>query len=205
MSDTFLLARRLGRILTGMKYLYLLAVPLVLVISAYFIVKWNSTTNIADMWSRDTQAKNTQRDGGKVSDMPAASLDMLKLRQTHKLRPLTEQEDGKHIQDLPKGVFGFSMCSVNSLSARRGNTSSLEIHKHYDGIVYYVGYASDEDIEKYVTRQKHFHILTSPHSAEKGSTLFEIPVEFVSKCEERPLKDGYLFDLYVTAIPELQS
>lgn len=188
-----------------MKYLFLIAALLVLVISAYLIAKWNSTTNFADMWGMDTQAKNAQRDVGKLTDIQAASPEMLKLRQAHRLRPLTEQEDGKHIRDLPNGIFGFSMCSVNSLSARRGNTSSLEIHKHYDGIVYYVGYASDEDIEKYLTRQKHFHILTSPHSTEKCSSLFEIPVEFVSKCEERPLKAGYLFDLYVTAIPELQS
>lgn len=189
-----------------MKYLYLIAVLLVLVVSAYLIARWNVSTNFADiMWGRDTQAKNAQRDVGKLPDIHAASPDMLRLRQAHKLRPLTEQEDGKHIQDLPNGVFGFSMCSVDSLSARRGNTSSLEIHKHYDGIVYYVGYASDEDIEKYLTRQKHFHILISPHALEKGPSLFEIPVEFVFKCEERPLKGGNLFDLYVTTIPELQS
>jgi hypothetical protein len=96
------------------------------------------------------------------------------------------------------------MCRVVSLSAKRGNTFSLEIHK-YDGIVYYVGYASDEHIEKYLTRQKNFHILTSPHSWEGGSLLFEIPIEFVSKCEERPSGDGYLFDLFVTDIPLLQS
>jgi hypothetical protein len=96
------------------------------------------------------------------------------------------------------------MCSVVSLSAKRGSTFSLEIQKH-DGIVYYVGYAADEDIEKYLTRKKNFHVLTSPHSRERASSLFEIPVEFVSKCEERPLGDGYLFDLFVTVIPELQT
>jgi hypothetical protein len=40
---------------------------------------------------------------------------------------------------------------------------------------------------------------------DKASSLFEIPVDFVSKCEERPVEAGYLFDLFVTSIPELQT
>ena len=186
-------------------YLYLITVPLGLAILAYLIVRLNSPINFADIWSRDNQAKNTQSDVGKMPDVQAVPKDVLALRQEHQLRPLTEREDGTKIQDLPNGIYGFSMCRVVSLSAKRGNTFSLEIHKHYDGIVYYVGYASDEDIGKYLAHQRNFHILTSPHSWERASSLFEIPIEFVSKCEERPFRDGYLFDLFVTVIPELQS
>lgn len=187
-----------------MKRWYLIIVPIGLVILAYFIVRWNSPTNFADIWSKDNHAKNTQSDVGKSQDGKAVPKELLKLRYAQQLRPLTEREDGTKIQDLPNGVYGFAMCNVVTLSAKRGNTFSLEIHKH-DGIVYYVGYASDEDIEKYLTRQKNFHILTSPHSTEGASSLFEIPIEFVSKCEERPSKDGYLFDLFITTIPELQT
>ena len=186
-------------------YLVLIAVLLGLVILAYLLVRLNSPINFADMWSRDNQTKNTQSDVGKMPDAEAVSRDVLTLRREHQLRPLTEREDGTKIQDVPNGIYGFSMCSVVSLRAKRGNTFSLEIHKHYDGIVYYVGYASDEDIGKYLAHQRNFHILTSPHSRERASSLFEIPIEFVSKCEERPLGDGYLFDLFVTVIPELQS
>jgi hypothetical protein len=205
MSGYFLLEGRLGRILTGMKrwYLYLITVPLGLVILAYLIVRY-SPINFTDIWSRDNQAKNRQSDVGTMPDVTAVPKDVLELRREHQLRPLTEREEGTKLQDLPNGIYGFSMCNVVSLSAKRGNTFSLEIQKH-DGIVYYVGYASDEHIEKYLTRQKNFHILTSPHSWEEASSLFEIPVEFVSKCEERPIRDGYLFDLFVTTIPELQS
>jgi hypothetical protein len=185
-------------------YLYLITVPLGLVLLAYLMVRVSSPINFGDIFSRDNQAKNTQSDVGKMPEVKAVSKEVLELRQAHQLRPLTEREDGTKIQDLPNGIYGFSMCSVVALRATRGNTFPLEIHKH-DGIVYYVGYASDEHIEKYLTRQKNFHILTSPHSGEGASSLFEIPVEFVSKCEERPLKDGYLFDLFVTAIPESQT
>ena len=182
-------------------YLYLFVVPLGLGI--YFIVTWNSPMHLFDMWGRDTQVKNTGSGVGEMPDVEAAPKGLLELRRAQQLRPLTTVEDGANIRDLPNGVYGFSMCGVVSLRAKRGNTFSLEIQKH-DGIVYYVGYASDEDIEKYLTRQKNFHIRTAPHSGEGASSLFEIPVEFVSKCEERHLVDGMLFDLFVTVIPELQ-
>jgi hypothetical protein len=185
-------------------YLYLITVALGLVLLVYLLGRVTSPSNFAGMWNRDNQARNTQSDVRTMPDGNSVPKEVLELRKAHQLRPLTEQEAGTKIQALPNGIYGFSMCSVVSLSAKRGNTFSLEIQKH-DGIVYYVGYAADEDIEKYLTRKKNFHVLTSPHSRERASSLFEIPVEFVSKCEERPLGDGYLFDLFVTVIPELQT
>jgi hypothetical protein len=186
-------------------YLYLIMVPLVLVALVYLIVRFTSPVNFADMWSRNTQARNTQSQVGRLSEAGAVPREELVLRKAHQLRALTEREDGTKIQDLPNGIYGFAMCNVESLSAKRGNTFALEIHKHDDGIVYYVGYASDEDIGKYLALQKNFHIITFPHSSEKATSLFEIPVEFVSKCEARSFKDGYLFDLFVTTIPLMPS
>ncbi|HKO30879.1 MAG TPA: hypothetical protein VJU54_07050 [Nitrospiraceae bacterium] len=184
-------------------YLYLLIVPLGLGI--YFIVTLNSPIHLFDRWNRDTEAKNSRSDAGKMPEVEAVHRDILELRRAHQLRPLTTLEDGAKIQDLPNGIYGFSMCGVESLRAKRGNTFSLEIHKHDDGIVYYVGYAADDQIGKYFALQKNFHIFTFPHPMDKASSLFEIPVDFVSKCEERPAGNGYLFDLFVTSIPELQT
>jgi len=182
--------------------LYLITVPLGLVVLVY-LVGLNFSVNFADMWSRDQQSKNTQREVGEILEGNAVPKEVLRLRHEHQLRPLTEREEGTNIQELPNGIYGFSMCSVVALRATRGNTFLLEIQKH-DGITFYVGYASDEEIEQYLTRQKNFHILTSPHPRKGASSLFDIPIEFVSKCEERSVGDGYLFDLFVTAIPELQ-
>ena len=187
-----------------MKRWYLIAAMLGLVIVGYFIVRGSSPINFSDIWTRNKHVTNAQRDVGKMSDGNAVPREVLRLRREQQLRPLTEQEDGTKVQDLPNGIYGFSMCSVVELRAKRGNPLLLEIHK-YNGIVYYVGYASDEHIEKYLTRQKDFHILTSPHPRKGASTLFEIPVEFVSKCEERPGQDEYIFDLFVATIPELQT
>jgi len=187
-------------------YLYLIiVVPLGLAILLYIIVRLTSPVNFADMWSRNNQARNTQSAAGKLPGADAVPKEVLVLRKAHQLRALTERENGTKIQDLPNGIYGFAMCSVDSLSAKRGNTSALEIHKHDDGIVYYVGYASDEDIGKYLALQKNFHIVSYPQPWERASSLFEIPVEFVSKCEARSFKDGYFFDLFVTTIPLMPS
>jgi len=171
----------------------------------YLVVRVIPPTNFAESWIGGNQTPNRQSEVGKLPEIETAPKDVLALRREHQLRPLSELENGTQIQGIPNGVYGFSMCSLISLRPRRGNTSSLEIHKHHDGIVYYVGYASDDDVGKYLARPKNFHILLFPHPWEKAPSLFEIPVDFVSKCEERPLGDAYVFDLFVTSIPELQS
>lgn len=185
-------------------YLYLIAALVGLAIVGYLVIRWKSPSNLIETWIRGNHATNAQRDAGKIPEGNAVPKEVLKLRHEQQLRPLTEGEDGTKIENLPDGIYGFSMCNIEALRANRGNTFSLEIHKH-EGIVFYVGYASGEHIEKYLTRQSNFHILTSPHPRKGTASLFEIPVEFVSKCEERPVEDGYIFDLFVTAIPELQT
>jgi hypothetical protein len=185
-------------------YLYLIAGLIGLAIVGYFVIRWKSPSNLTEIWNRGNHATNGQRDAGKIPEGNAVPKEVLRLRHEQQLRPLTDKEDGTKIVNLPDGIYGFSMCKIEALRANRENTFSLEIHKH-EGIVFYVGYASDEHIEKYLTRQSNFHILTSPHPRKGTASLFEIPVEFVSKCEERPVEDGYLFDLFVTVIPELQT
>jgi hypothetical protein len=44
----------------------------------------------------------------------------------------------------------------------------------------------------------------SPHPSKGASSLLDIPIEFVSKCEDRPDGDDVLVDLSVKVIPELQ-
>jgi hypothetical protein len=181
--------------------LYLIVIPLVLG-GLVYLVGLNFSIHFADMWSKSPQVKNTPRDVGRIPDRIAVPQEVLTLRHKHQLRPLTEREEGARIQDLPNGIFGFSTCGIDALRATRSNTFSLEIQKH-DGILFYVGYVSDQDIDHYLARHKNFHILMSPHPREGVSSLFDIPVEFVSKCEERPDGDGVLFDLFVKIIPEL--
>jgi len=148
---------------------------------------------------------NDKESGAAASKEQAVAKEILELRQRHQLRPLTNAESGTRTRDLAHGIYGFATCDAQTLTARPTNSALLEIHKHRDGIAYYVGYASEENIERYLTRQKNFHILASLEPRGKATIVFEIPVDFVSKCTVRSEGDGSLFDLFVTAIPELHT
>jgi hypothetical protein len=182
-------------------YSYLIIVLLVLgVLEYYFLPKVTGPLHFDMIWNtKNKQSGALVRKGEEVPE------EVLALRERHHLRPLMEMENGTRVRDVANGIYGFAPCDVQTVNATRTNSSSLEIHKHLDGIVYYVGYASADHIEKYLTRQKNFHILVSLAPRKKASLLLEIPVDFVSKCTSSSAGDGSLIDLFVMAIPELQS
>ena len=181
--------------------IYLLLVLIVFgVVDYFFLPKLTDRLNVNVMWNT-----GNKRSGALVPQEQAVAREILELRQRHHLRPLTNAESGTRTRDVAFGIYGFATCDAQTLTAARTKDPVLEIHKHRDGIAYYVGYASEEQIEKYLTRQKNFHILASPEPREKASLLFEIPVDFVSTCAVRTAANGILFDLFVTAIPELHT
>ena len=124
------------------------------------------------------------------------------MRHQHQLRPLMESESGRKLQELPNGIYGFARCG-ESVQANPSSISSIEAQKRLDGIAYYVGYASEEDIKKYLTRAKKFHIRLFPRSGQNASSVFEIPIYFVARCESRSTRDSTYFDLFVREIPKL--
>jgi len=195
-------------ILADMKWLYpaLVVILVALALTAYLTAAWSPSFKLSALWNQASRPPDTRDGTQKVAKGKSVLQDVLleELRRTHRLRPLTDQENGMKIQNLPVGVFGFSECS-ESLESKRGGNPSLEVQKRRDGIAYYVGYASDEDIEKYFARLKNFHILTFNQATSKAPSLFEIPIDFVAKCEARQLAEGPMFDLFVRDIPELQS
>lgn len=172
-------------------------------ILGYLIAKLVAPISLLGLWNDVDSAK--QQSALRKEDVRAVPKDVLELRRRHHLRQLAESEDGRKIQDVPNGIFGFSRCGVPSLSANRNHLSSLEIHKHDDGIVYYVGYTSEDHLNKYLTRQKNFHLSVYLRPVERAPLLFEIPVDFVFKCQQRAFEEENLFDLFVTAIPEYKE
>src|SRR5262249_53454871 len=97
-------------------YLYLILVFLVVVIVASSTVfKWNSSIDVAEVWNLIHQPKK-KSEPAREGEGSAVLLEVLELRQRHHLRPLTEVEHGTKIQNLPRGIYGFSMCDLASLS-----------------------------------------------------------------------------------------
>lgn len=180
---------------------YLITALLVFgLVDYFFLSKLTARLDPRLVWN------TTNKQSGVVAPKEQeAAKEILALRQRHQLRPLTNAESGTRTRDVAHGIYGFAACDAQTVSATRTSSPSLEIHKHRDGIAYYVGYASEDQIEKYLTRQKNFHIIVSLEPREKAAVLFEIPVDFVSKCTLRSETDGALFDLFVTAIPELHT
>jgi hypothetical protein len=174
---------------------------LVLLAGAVGVIYWIAKSNSA---VDDSQVASIGRQSTKIEHDPVRQ-EVADLRRRHQLRPLTELENGTTLQNLPRGVYGFSTCGAPSITAKRDTQSLVEIHKRLDGIAYYVGYASKEDIEKYLARNKNFHIRASPHVRDKATLLFDIPIDFVFKCEAHPSGKGYVYDLFVTSIPELHT
>ena len=182
-------------------YSYLIMVLLVLGGLEYYVLpKVTGPLHLDVIWTTNNKQSGTSVPKGQ--DVPE---EILALRERHHLRSLTAMENGARVREVVNGTYGFATCDVQTVSAARTNSPTLEIHKHLDGIVYYVGYASADHIEKYLTRQKNFHILISLEPRAKASLLLEIPVDFVSKCTLSSAGDGSVFDLFVMAIPELLS
>jgi len=182
-------------------YSYLILVLLVVgVLEYYFLPKVSGPLHFDMIWNT-----NSKQSGALVRKKEEVPEEILALRERHHLRPLRDMENGTRARDVENGTYGFAPCDVQTVHAGRTNSATLEIHKHLDGIVYYVGYASADHIEKYLTRQKNFHILISLEPRAKASLLLEIPVDFVSKCTLSSAGDGSVFDLFVMAIPELLS
>ena len=182
-------------------YSYLILVLLVVgVLEYYFLPKVSGPLHFDMIWNT-----NSKQSGALVRKQEEVPEEILALRERHHLRPLRDMENGTRARDAENGTYGFAPCDVQTVHAGRTNSAILEIHKHLDGIVYYVGYASPDHIEKYLTRQKNFHILVSLEPRGKASLLFEIPVDFVTKCTVSSAGGGSVFDLFVMAIPELQS
>jgi hypothetical protein len=181
------------------RWLTYLAITLLVLglLDYYYLSKWTGPLNSI------LQREKTQR-GASASKDQQASEEILALRQRHHLRPLTERENGTPLRDVAHGTYGFTNCDGQTVHATRTN-SSVEIQKHLDGIVYYVGYTSEDHVEKYFSRQKNFHSPLSLERRGKASLVFEIPVDFVSKCTMSSAGETPLYDLFVAAIPELQS
>ena len=109
-----------------MKRWYLITVPVGLVTLAYLIIRLNSPSNFAELWSRDNQAKNTQSDVRKMPAVQAVPKDVLKRRQEHQLRSLTDLEAGTKMQDLPKGAEDLA----NLIGDQRALVFIRRFHPH---------------------------------------------------------------------------
>ena len=174
------LGRRFGLTTPKWWYPYLVTVPLAVAMFGYLLFQAMNFSN-----------------GSTVNDaIPAPAIALEEIRKNHHLRPLSDIEDGITIEKVPSGIYGFSMCTI-MLRTRPTSFFSLEIHKHYDETIYYVGFVSNEHAGKFAAHQKHFDITVYPQPWEGASSIIEIPGDLVSRCQVRPFRRSYTYDLFL--------
>lgn len=114
------------------------------------------------------------------------------IRKRYGLRPILSTEEGQRATDLPEGIYGFTNCShipypeQNPLLYRqsaKGGANLFEVQKRQDGILYLVGYASQDHAEQFTDEAKNVGMSVSPHPSEVSFTLLEIPLSRTTGCE----------------------
>ncbi len=131
---------------------------------------------------------NRSFDGGIVIEEP----ERIALREEHGVRPLTEEEEGMGIDQLPDGVYGFTNA-VGQWDAplfRKKIFLSYEMHKLRDGSPVLIGYVSPEDAERMRQPTGTVTIRLFPERQDDASHLVHIPLERVRRHKQHSERMG---------------
>ncbi|MCS6816369.1 MAG: hypothetical protein N0A16_10690 [Blastocatellia bacterium] len=131
---------------------------------------------------------NRSFDGGIVIEEP----ERLALREEHGVRPLTEEEEGTGIDQLPEGVYGFT-SAVGQWDAplfRKKIFLSYEMHKLRDGSPVLIGYVSSEDAERMRRPTGTATIRLFPDRQDDAPHLVCIPLEQIRRHKQHSERTG---------------
>lgn len=136
---------------------------------------------------------NRSFDGGIVIEEP----ERIALREEHGVRPLTEEEEGTGIDQLPEGVYGFTNA-VGQWDAplfRKRIYLSYEMHKLRDGSPVLIGYVSSEDAERMRQSTGTVTIRLFSDRQEAAPHLVHIPLERVRRHKQHSERTGQGLEL----------
>jgi hypothetical protein len=131
---------------------------------------------------------NRSFDGGVVIEEP----ERIALREEHGVRPLTEEEEGTGIDQLPDGVYGFTNA-VGQWDAplfRKKIFLSYEMHKLRDGSPLLIGYVSSDDAERMRHSSEGVTIRLFPDRQPDAPHLVSIPLERVRRHKQHSERTG---------------
>jgi hypothetical protein len=106
-----------------------------------------------------------------------ATADQEALRQTHRVRLVTEAEEGAGVNALPAGVYGFTYTpgipGAPLFATRRYR--SYEVHKLPSGEVYLVGFATPDVARALSTAAEEMTLQVLPQPDAGDEVLVTIP------------------------------
>jgi hypothetical protein len=121
------------------------------------------------------------------------------LRSAHRLRALTDAEDGSGIDRLPGGVFGFTYSPAENgfpiFNDR--DLRSFETHKLEDGSVYLLGFLSSEEKEVLDETREQATIHLFPEPRGKATELVRVPLRRIVSHVENSARRGTGFEIVI--------
>jgi hypothetical protein len=128
------------------------------------------------------------------TDMPATA-DQEALRVAHRVRVVTEAEEGTGINALPGGVYGFTyspgLTNAPLFAVRRFR--SYELHKLPSGDAFVIGYAKADVARQLSTTAQEITIQIHPQAEQDYDTLVTIPYSRIKRHRQyaAPNQDGF--------------
>lgn len=114
------------------------------------------------------------------------------LRSSHRLRALTEAEDGTGVERLPGGVFGFtySPAEKNFPLFLDRDLRSYEAHKLEDGSIFLLGFLTPEENKASSEARKPQTIHLLPEPKDDATELVRVPLARVVRHLENSARMG---------------
>ncbi len=134
------------------------------------------------------------------SVQPAAEAERQALRLRHRVRPLTDTEEGTGVHRLPGGVYGFTYTpgvhdSPLFTTPRR---RTFEVHKLDDGAAVLLAFAPPEAVAQWKDARDRLTLHLFPDPAGPAQVLIAIPYARIARLKEHSgrLESGLEVELY---------
>ena len=121
------------------------------------------------------------------------------LRAKHRVRDLTDLEDGTGLHRLPNGVYGFTYAPgpKDTPLFRTFRPHTFEMHKLADGKVLLVGYVSGELATRIQSDREPVEVRLFPGPRGEANTLVSLPFARMIRYREFSTRDGGAFEMSV--------
>ncbi len=123
------------------------------------------------------------------------------IRSAHQLRPLTEEESGDGVDNLPRGVYGFTYSPAleNFPLFQARDLRCYEGHKLADGSVVLLGFLTAEDKQTFETTAEKATIHLFAEPTGEVDELVSVPMSRVLGHVEYSQRGGKGLELSVSS------
>jgi hypothetical protein len=124
--------------------------------------------------------------------VPTETKGIEELRHQHRVRLVTNEEEGTGIDRLPGGVYGFTYSpgADNYPLFKKQDISSYESHKLPDGKALLIGYLTQKEADTLATVKGNALIHLFPNAKDQATTLVILPMSRVVGYKEHSQRGG---------------